>query len=116
MDKLAWLKSRKTSKMSNPRSLQGLPGKVVGLSEDTLVYPALECAGGGVSTIRQAGKRNPRLNDDVSPFRIPADHSRAWPALPRENRRGRPANLKCGNCSEEAVERLHALGGKSPQG
>jgi len=27
-----------------------------------------------------------------------------------------PANLKCGNCSEDAVERLHELGGKSPQG
>jgi hypothetical protein len=27
-----------------------------------------------------------------------------------------PTNLKCGNCSEDAVERLHELGGKSPQG
>ena len=26
-----------------------------------------------------------------------------------------PTNLKCGNCSEDAVERLHELGGKSPQ-
>src|SRR3546814_7912119 len=107
MDKRAGLKSRKTSKMANPRSLQGRPRKLFGLPEDTLVYPALDCAGGCVSTIRQAGNRHPRLNDDVSPFRIPADHHRPWPALPPANRRVRPATLTCGNSSEEAVERLH---------
>src|SRR3546814_7414704 len=46
MDKRAGLKSRKTSKMANPRSLQGRPRKLFGLPEDTLVYPALDCAGG----------------------------------------------------------------------
>ncbi len=51
--------------MANPRSLQGRPRKVFGLPEGTLVYPALDCAGGRVSTIIQAGKRNPRLNGDV---------------------------------------------------
>src|SRR3546814_14616729 len=105
MEIRAWLKSRKTSKMANPRSLQGRPRKLFGLPEDTLVYPALDCAGGCVSTIRQAGKRNPRLNDDVSPFRIPADHSRAWPALPRENRRGRPANqIGSASCRERVCQ------------
>jgi len=68
--------------MANPRSLQGRARKLFGLPEDTLVYPALDCAGGRVSTIIQAGKRNPRLNGDVSPFRIPADQGRAGPALP----------------------------------
>ena len=82
MDKRAGLKSRKTSKMANPRSLQGRPRKLFGLPEDTLVYPALDCAGGRVSTIIQAGKRNPRLNGDVSLFRISADQGRAGPALP----------------------------------
>jgi glyoxylase-like metal-dependent hydrolase (beta-lactamase superfamily II) len=90
--------------------------KLFALPEDTLVYPAHDYSGRRVSTIMQERTRNPRLNDDVSLAEFQQIMADLDLPYPKKIDVAVPANLKCGDCVEEAVEQLHELGGKSPQG
>ena len=64
----------------------------------------------------QERTRNPRLNDDVSLAEFQQIMADLDLPYPKKIDVAVPANLKCGDCVEEAVEQLHELGGKSPQG
>ncbi len=86
------------------------------LPGDTLVYPAHDYAGRRVSTIMQERTRNPRLNDEVSLSEFQRIMDQLDLSYPKKIDVAVPANLKCGDCLEEAVEHMHEIGGKSPQG
>ena len=60
--------------------------------------------------------RNPDLNDDVSLVEFQQIMAELGLPYPEKIDVAVPANQKCGDCVEEAVEQLHELGGKSPQG
>ena len=90
--------------------------KLFALPEDTLVYPAHDYSGRRVSTIMQERTRNPRLNDDVSLAEFQQIMAELDLPYPEKIDVAVPANLKCGDCVEEAVEHMHEIGGKSPQG
>lgn len=86
------------------------------LPGDTLVYPAHDYAGRRVSTIMQERTRNPRLNDEVSLSEFQRIMDQLDLPYPKKIDVAVPANLKCGDCLEKAVARLHEIGGKSLQG
>lgn len=90
--------------------------KLFALPEDTLVYPAHDYSGRRVSTIMQERTRNPRLNDEISLSEFQRIMAELDLPYPKKIDVAVPANLKCGDCVEEAVEHLHEIGGKSPQG
>lgn len=90
--------------------------KLFALPEDTLVYPAHDYSGRRVSTIMQERTRNPRLNDEISLSEFQRIMAELELPYPKKIDVAVPANLKCGDCVEEAVEHLHEIGGKSPQG
>ena len=90
--------------------------KLFALPEGTLVYPAHDYSGRRVSTIMQERTRNPRLNDEISLSEFQRIMAELDVPYPKKIDVAVPANLKCGDCVEEAVEHLHKIGGKSPQG
>lgn len=90
--------------------------KLFALPENTLVYPAHDYSGRRVSTIMQERTRNPRLNDEISLSEFQRIMAELDLPYPKKIDIAVPANLKCGDCVEEAVEHLHEIGGKSPQG
>ena len=90
--------------------------KLFALPEGTLVYPAHDYSGRRVSTIMQERTRNPRLNDEISLSEFQRIMAELDLPYPKKIDVAVPANLKCGDCVEEAVEHLHKIGGKSPQG
>lgn len=90
--------------------------KLFALPENTLVYPAHDYSGRRVSTIMQERTRNPRLNDEISLPEFQRIMAELDLPYPKKIDVAVPANLKCGDCVEEAVEHLHEIGGKSPQG
>ena len=90
--------------------------KLFALPEGTLVYPAHDYSGRRVSTIMQERTRNPRLNDEISLSEFQRIMAELDLPYPKKIDVAVPANLKCGDCVEEAVEHLHEIGGKSPQG
>ncbi|OZA91433.1 MAG: Zn-dependent hydrolase [Erythrobacter sp. 34-65-8] len=90
--------------------------KLFTLPPDTLVYPAHDYEGRRVSTIMQERTRNPRLNDQVSLREFQQIMARLDLPYPKKIDVAVPANLKCGDCVEDAAEHLHEIGGKSPQG
>ena len=90
--------------------------KLFALPEDTLVYPAHDYSGRRVSTIMQERTRNPRLNDEISLSEFQRIMAELDLPYPKKIDVAVPANSKCGDCVEEAVEHLHKIGGKSPQG
>lgn len=90
--------------------------KLFALPENTLVYPAHDYSGRRVSTIMKERTRNPRLNDEISLPEFQRIMAELDLPYPKKIDVAVPANLKCGDCVEEAVEHLHEIGGKSPQG
>ena len=90
--------------------------KLFALPEDTLVYPAHDYSGRQVSTILQERTRNPRLNDGISLSEFQRIMAELDLPYPNKIDVAVPANLKCGDCVEEAVGHMHEIGGKSPQG
>ena len=90
--------------------------KLFALPEGTLVYPAHDYSGRRVSTIMQERTRNPRLNDEISLSEFQRIMAELDLPYPKKIDVAVPANSKCGDCVEEAVEHLHKIGGKSPQG
>jgi glyoxylase-like metal-dependent hydrolase (beta-lactamase superfamily II) len=90
--------------------------KLFALPENTLVYPAHDYSGRRVSTIMQERTRNPRLNDEISLPEFQRIMAELDLPYPKKIDVAVSANLKCGDCVEEAVEHLHEIGGKSPQG
>jgi len=90
--------------------------KLFALPEGTLVYPAHDYSGRRVSTIMQERTHNPRLNDEISLSEFQRIMAELDLPYPKKIDVAVPANLKCGDCVEEAVEHLHKIGGKSPQG
>lgn len=90
--------------------------KIFTLPPDTLVYPAHDYQQRRVSTVGQERERNPRLGDGVSFEEFEALMRNLGLPYPKKIDVAVPANLRCGDCPDEAVTALHDLGGKSPQG
>lgn len=100
----------------SPTLYRSVREKLFSLRDDTLVYPAHDYQDRRVSTIRQERNRNPRLHDGVELdefIQIMANLDLPYPAKIDV---AVPANLLCGDCPPDAVEKLHAIGGKAPQG
>ena len=90
--------------------------KIFTLPSDTLVYPAHDYQHRHVSTVAQERERNPRLHDGVSFEEFEELMTNLNLPYPKKIDIAVPANLRCGDCPEDAVELLHQIGGKSPQG
>lgn len=90
--------------------------KLFSLPDDTLVYPAHDYQHRHVSTVAQERERNPRLGGGKTPEEFIALMANLKLAYPKKIDIAVPANRRCGDCAPEAVEQLHALGGKSAQG
>ena len=90
--------------------------KIFTLPSDTLVYPAHDYQYRHVSTVAQERERNPRLHDGISFEEFQEIMTNLNLPYPEKIDVAVPANLKCGDCPEDAAEQLHQIGGKSPQG
>ncbi|MXO75899.1 MULTISPECIES: MBL fold metallo-hydrolase [Bacteria] len=90
--------------------------KIFTLPPDTLVYPAHDYQHRHVSTVAQERERNPRLNDAIPFEEFEEIMTNLDLPYPKKIDVAVPANRKCGDCPEDAVEQLHRIGGKSPQG
>ena len=64
----------------------------------------------------QERERNPRLNDAIPFEEFEEIMTNLDLPYPKKIDVAVPANRKCGDCPEDAVEQLHRIGGKSPQG
>jgi sulfur dioxygenase len=90
--------------------------KIFTLPPDTLVYPAHDYQHRHVSTVAQERERNPRLNDAIRLEEFEDIMTNLDLAYPKKIDVAVPANRRCGDCPEDAVEQLHRIGGKSPRG
>jgi glyoxylase-like metal-dependent hydrolase (beta-lactamase superfamily II) len=90
--------------------------KLFSLPDETLVYPAHDYQQRRVSSIGQERARNPRLGGGKSL----EEFERIMAALdlpyPKKMDLAVPANRMCGNCPDDAAQRLQAAGGKAVQG
>lgn len=85
-------------------------------SPDTLVYPGHDYAFRHVSTIAQERERNPRLGGDITLDEFKIIMAELDLPYPKKIDVAVPANLKCGDCVANQEERMHEIGGLSPQG
>jgi sulfur dioxygenase len=101
----------------NARALyRSVREKIFTLSDDTLIYPSHDYQQRHVSTVAQERERNPRLGGNTSLeqfMRIMADLDLPYP---KKMDVAVPANQRCGDCSDDAIDELQGIGGLSPQG
>ena len=90
--------------------------KIFSLAHDTLVYPTHDYPHRRVSTIAQERERNPRLGGDKSLQEFKRIMANLNLPYPKKIDAAVPANRLCGDCSDAALEAIHGVDGKSPQG
>jgi sulfur dioxygenase len=90
--------------------------KIFSLPDDTLVYPGHDYQHRHVSTVLQERQRNPRLGDAKSLDEFAAIMASLNLPYPKKLDIAVPANRLCGDCPDDAVERLHRIRGASIQG
>ncbi len=90
--------------------------KLFTLPEDTLVYPSHDYQGRRVSTVAQERTRNPRLGDGKSLEEFKRIMAGLKLPYPKKIDVAVPANRLCGDCGDDTVAKVHAIGGKAEQG
>ncbi len=94
-------------------------GKLFGLADDTLVYPAHDYQGRRVSSIAQERQRNPRLGDGRTQAEFEAIMAGLKLPYPKFIDHAVPGNRQCGVCPTDLPEQMQAYCRKmtdSPQG